>query len=235
MKIEAFGKILHGAEIRRATADVKEAAARGYAAVYNTDYETEWMIEVIKPGAFDRALREKHDVRSLVDHDPTLILGRTKSNTLKLSADEKGLLSETIFPNTTYASDMIEKMSRGDVDGMSFGFIPIKESWGVRNGKLLREIEDLELFDTSIVTYPAFQSTSVNLRSRADILQSGQDYILKNQTVPVEQMEEIFLRDMKYLAALCGDGSWLGAYWQLRRARRSNGNPVGLECFPVER
>lgn len=203
MKVEAFGKIMYGAEIRKANAETKQTSAKGYAAVFNSEYETEWMIEVIKPGAFARALRERHDVRSLVDHDPTLILGRTKSNTLRLSEDDKGLVSETDFPNTTYAADMVEKMSRGDVDGMSFGFIPTSETWGVKNGKLFREIFDVELFDTSIVTYPAFQSTSVNLRSRAEILQAGQEFVTRNNVVTVEQLEEMFLRDMKYLAALC--------------------------------
>lgn len=203
MKIESFGKIMHGAEVRRGNAESKEAVAKGYAAVYDSEYETEWMIEIIKKGAFSRAIREKDDCRSLVDHDPTLILGRTKSGTLRLSEDDKGLISETTFPATSYACDMVEKMSRGDVDGMSFGFIPVEETWGVKNGKLFREIFSVELFDTSIVTYPAFKSTSVNLRSRADIMQSGQEYLTKHKVVSDEQLEDMFLRDMKYLAALC--------------------------------
>lgn len=165
----------------------------GYAAVFNSKYEDPLFMEVIRPGAFTRALKENQDVRALVDHDPTLILGRTKSNTLRLMQDERGLFTEVQLPDTSYARDLRTKMQRRDVDGMSFGFQVQDERWGTKDGKLYREILDVNLFDVSVVTYPAYPATTAQLRSAQEVLEAGRAFVREHPDAEVlaglEQLE----------------------------------------------
>lgn len=126
--------------------------------------------EVIRPGAFDRALKEDHDVRALVNHESGQILGRTKSGTLRLSVDERGLRYEVDLPDTTVGRDIAESIKRGDISGSSFGFRVTDggDAWPKESrvgGMATREILDLELLDVSPVTYPAYQATQVSLRA----------------------------------------------------------------------
>ena len=138
----------------------------GYAAVFDANADLGYFEERIKPGAFKRAIKEKQDVRALWNHDPNFVLGRTKSGTLKLSEDKEGLRIKIDPPDTQTARDLVTSIRRGDVDSMSFAFRAVKESWTERKDELpLRELEDVDLFDISPVTYPAYQETSVGLRS----------------------------------------------------------------------
>ena len=148
----------------------------GYSAVFNEETDIGGMFrEVILPGAFERAIKEQDDVRLLVNHDPNLILGRTKSGTLTLTEDKRGLWMEGDPPNTQLAHDTMELVKRGDLDSMSFAFVVDKEgdNWPKREeGKLpLRELTSVRLFDASIVTYPAYPNTSVGLRSAESVYQ----------------------------------------------------------------
>lgn len=197
-KREAFGLHIPGVELR---ADGDSNTVTGYASVFNSSYEDPYVIEVVRPGAFSRALKEKQDVRALIDHIPTLLLGRTKSNTLRLLEDNRGLFSEINLPNTHYASDLKEKLKRGDLDGMSFGFIVMDERWGTKDGKLYREILDVDLFDVSPVTYPAYQSTSAQLRSRDEILTSGKAHIEASGKM-TDEIRDYFAQIEKYLVAI---------------------------------
>ena len=124
-------------EVRRDPKDNDARKIVGYAAVYNSDSEpiAGMFIERIRPGAFDRAIKEKQDVRALVNHDPTLILGRTKAETLSLKSDEKGLAIEITPPDTQVARDIIESIDRGDVDQMSFAFRAQEETWIEKEGE----------------------------------------------------------------------------------------------------
>lgn len=143
----------------------------GYAAVFNQVIDIWGMFrETIKPGAFTRAIDEKHDVRALVDHNPTLILGRTAAGTLRLEQDEKGLKTFFTPPDTQAGRDIITNIRLGNVNQMSFGFIIKRASWIQEDGQLeLRQIEDLDLFDVSIVTYPAYDQTSIGIRAAEKI------------------------------------------------------------------
>ena len=142
----------------------------GYAAVFNTTTDLGYFEERIAPGAFARAIKEQQDVRALWNHDPNHVLGRTKSGTLRLSEDNVGLQIEIDPPDTQTGRDVVESIRRGDVDQMSFAFIATKESWTERKGLLpLREIQDADLYDVSPVTYPAYQSTIVGLRSAESV------------------------------------------------------------------
>ena len=143
----------------------------GYASVFDEETDIGGMFrEVVRPGAFARAIKEKQDVRALFNHDPNYVLGRTKSGTLKIEEDKRGLWIEVQPPNTQFAADLMESMKRGDVDSMSFAFIATEETWTERkDDATLRELKDLDLFDISAVTYPAYEGTSVGLRSAESI------------------------------------------------------------------
>lgn len=146
----------------------------GYAAVFDSPSEDlGGFIETIAPGAFTRALQEQQDVRALKNHDPNYVLGRTKAGTLRLSQDDNGLKIECDMPDTTYARDLMTSLDRGDIDQMSFGFYVVEEKWFDDKGKQTaawmgtkRQIVDVNLFDVSAVTYPAYPATSVEARSK---------------------------------------------------------------------
>jgi HK97 family phage prohead protease len=138
----------------------------GHAAVFNSlSEEIFGFREVIMPTAFDRALSEKHDVRALVEHLPLLLLGRTKSGTLKLSVDDIGLHADINPPDTAAAQDAMTSIERGDIDGMSFAFIPMTTQWRTEEGVDIREIHDLDLVDVSVVAFPAYVETDVELNA----------------------------------------------------------------------
>jgi HK97 family phage prohead protease len=159
-------RIIHGTAIR---AKADKPGIEGYAAKFNEEYDNGWFIETIKPGAFTRAVKEKQDVRGLMNHDANLVLGRTKSGTLSLNQDATGLYFECDLPDTQTARDLYELVKRGDIDGCSFGFQVMKQSWREEKdagGKMIqyREIEDVDLFDVGPVTFPAYPQTSVDAR-----------------------------------------------------------------------
>ena len=143
----------------------------GYAAVFyragdpGTEYELyDGCVERIMPGAFDRAIRED-DVRALFNHEEECILGRTKSGTCRLSVDDKGLKFEVDVPNTTIGRDVVEVVSRGDISGCSFAFIPERVVWTEETSMSVRQIESVKLLDVGPVTYPAYEATEVMARS----------------------------------------------------------------------
>lgn len=144
----------------------------GYAAVFNSrTLLWEGLEEVISPGAFSRALSGS-DVRCLFDHDWSKVLGRTKSGTLRLEEDDRGLKFEVELPNTTVANDLIESMQRGDINQCSFGFIPTEETWDYNTDPVLRTVNEVDLFEVSIVSLPAYQDTEAALaRSKQEVQQ----------------------------------------------------------------
>lgn len=144
----------------------KKKKLKGYAARFDSMSEDlGGFREIIKPGAFDRALEEKHDVRALVNHDSNLILGRSTAGTLKLSVDKNGLLAEIDPPDTQAGRDAVVSVERGDFTGMSFAFRTLTDEWRHQDGEVVRELLDLELFDVSVVAYPAYPATQVSARA----------------------------------------------------------------------
>ncbi len=142
----------------------------GYAAKFNVySQDLGGFREKIRPGAFKRSLAEGADIRALFNHDPSQVLGRTKSGTLSVSEDSVGLRFVVDLPNTQLGRDLHESISRGDVTQCSFAFkVPMGgESWGKdqdENGQqfVTREVSDADLFDVSAVTYPAYLDTNVS-------------------------------------------------------------------------
>lgn len=124
----------------------------------------EGMVERILPGAFDRAIRED-DVRALRNHDPDNLLGRTKSNTLSLSVDDRGLRYDIDPPDSELGRSTVNAIRRGDLDGSSFAFITTDEEWRKENGVHIREIRGVQLFDVGPVTYPAYKASTTGIRS----------------------------------------------------------------------
>ena len=135
----------------------------GYAATFNDPTAIGGFTERIAPGAFTRSLASGRDVLALLDHRADVLLGRTRSGSLKLSEDAKGLRFELKVPDTAAGRDVIALAERGDLGGMSFGFVATDEAW---DGDT-RELRSVELHEVSIVqSWPAYQATEINLRSR---------------------------------------------------------------------
>lgn len=157
-------RTMTGVEIR--AEDGKPTKIVGYAAVFSSlSEELYGFREMVMPGAFDRALKEKHDVRALVNHDENQILGRTKAGTLTLSVDKRGLKAEIEPADTQAARDAVTSVKRGDLDGMSFAFRTLTDAWRTQDGEQIRELLDLELVDVSVVAFPAYPATTVSARA----------------------------------------------------------------------
>lgn len=154
-------------EFRVDAGEDKKPKLVGYAAVFNQRSEDMGFIEIIKPGAFTKTIREA-DVRALFNHDASIVLGRNRSGTLTLAEDEKGLRVEIKPPNTTAARDVLELIDRGDVDQMSIGFRTIKDCFRTENDKTIRELAEVQLFDVSPVTFPAYPKTEIALRAELE-------------------------------------------------------------------
>jgi HK97 family phage prohead protease len=135
----------------------------GYAAVFNEASLPLPFIEKIAPGAFSKTLQETPDVRLLANHEG-LPMARTKNGTMRLYEDETGLYFEAELADTQEARDLYTLVARGDVDQMSFAFRVIRQNWSKdRSERTLTEVS-LSDGDVSIVTYPAYPSTSVEAR-----------------------------------------------------------------------
>ena len=152
----------------RATDGEKRTIA-GYAAVFNSDADIGgYFREIIAPGAFAETLKDA-DVRALVDHDSGRVIGRVKAGTLRLQEDDRGLAVEIDLPDTTDGRDLAELVGRGDIDGMSFGFVVRHDEWDETVDPPTRTIRAVDLREVSAVTWPAYADTSLAMRSRGHV------------------------------------------------------------------
>lgn len=139
----------------------------GYFSVFGTEYEM-WpgATESVAPGAFANTLG--NDVRALIDHDTRLVLGRSKAGTLELREDAHGLWGRIkINPKDQDALNLYERVKRGDVDQCSFGFAINKEDTEYRDdGSVHWTLRDVDLYEVSVVTFPAYEDTAVSARKR---------------------------------------------------------------------
>ncbi len=158
------------------------ATLYGYAAVFDSPSEPLPWTEFVKRGAFTKTLKDGADVRLLIDHEG-VPLARTKSGTLALIEDERGLLVEAeLDPSNPDAARVISAMRRGDMNQMSFAFRTIKDSWA--QDRSTRDLKEVQLYDVSVVTYPAYEQTVAELRNikKEDIVQPVTSLLLrKNQ------------------------------------------------------
>lgn len=144
----------------------------GYAAVFDTASNDIGWTEEIDPHAFDSVMANSPDVRALWNHNPDHVLGRTKSGTLSLNVDARGLAYSITAPNTTVARDLVVSMRRGDVTQSSFSFWVQRDQWTDNpDGTVTRRILEFgELYDVSPVTYPAYDAANANVRSLPDTM-----------------------------------------------------------------
>lgn len=150
----------------RAEPNNGEMLIEGYFAVFNRQTEL-WpgAFEEIAPTAFNNTMG--NDVRALINHETKLVLGRNKAGTLELRIDSHGLWgSIRINPKDTDAVNLYERVKRGDVDQCSFGFNILKETTDWRDdGSVKWTIEEVDLHEVSVCTFPAYEETGVQARS----------------------------------------------------------------------
>lgn len=150
-------------EVREAQSG--EVRVSGYAAVFGEETNIGGMFtEEISRGAFKDAIG-RDDVVFLINHEG-LPLARTRSGTLMLEEDERGLYMEaSLDASDPDVRSIVPKMKRGDLDKMSFAFVPTRQSWDDSKEMPKRMIEEAQLYDVSIVTTPAYNGTEIGLRS----------------------------------------------------------------------
>lgn len=151
----------------RSDNEIEERVIEGYFSVFNTETELfPGAYESISPKAFDNTL--SNDVRALINHDTAFVLGRTKSNTLTLKVDSRGLHGTIkVNGNDTDAMNLYERIKRGDVDQCSFGFNILDETTEYRDdGSVKWTINEIDLHEVSVVTFPAYGDTSVQARMK---------------------------------------------------------------------
>jgi HK97 family phage prohead protease len=158
-----------GAQELRMVMEAGKPVLRGYAAMFNqlsVDFGG-WR-EIIRPGAFTASLAAGPDVRALVNHESGLsTIGRTRNGTLRLLEDGMGLAVEIDPPDTQAGRDVVTLVERGDLNQMSFAFWTKRDNWLDTGEMILRELNEVDINDgdVAVVTYPAYPSTSVGMRS----------------------------------------------------------------------
>lgn len=168
----------------------------GYAAVFNSPSDPigGQFTEYVMPGAFKRSLDARNDVKLLWNHDTGEVLGSTRSGTLRLVEDSHGLKAIADLPNTQRGRDTAELIKRGDVVNMSFGFSVPKggDSW--TDSGAVRHLNSVRLYEVSIVSYPAYQSSSATVRAvsfSADALAEALMLLENGEDLTPEQAQMI--------------------------------------------
>lgn len=144
-----------------------ELVIEGYFAVFDSNYDiAPGMSESIARGAFANSI--SGDIRALVNHDTTLVIGRTTVRTLELREDERGLWGRIVInPKDSDATNAYARVERGDVSQCSIGFDIVKEDTEIReDGSIHWTIRDVKLWEVSLCTFPAYEETSIDARSR---------------------------------------------------------------------
>jgi len=212
-KIERRTFTVRNVEARQA--DDGTMRLRGYAAVFNDDSVPLPFIERIAPGAFRKTLSETPDVRLLINHEG-LPLARTKNGTLMLTEDDRGLYMDATIADTSEGRDLYTLVERGDVDQMSFAFRVIRQKWNEdRSQRTLTEVS-LQDGDVSIVTYPAYPTTSVEAREQ-----------MKKAILAIKEGRDITPEIMEVLKGVFADLSEGHEY--IMRAAQMMGEFMALE------
>lgn len=158
-------------EVRARKGDSGGVVVEGHAAVFNRlSQNLGGFVEMIDSAAFDRTLGDNPDVRALVNHDPSMLLGRTRSGTLRVGKDSTGLAYEIDMPDRQDARDLVVSMERKDLTHSSFGFYVRDDEWQETDqGMPLRILRAVSIHngDVSPVTYPAYEDTDSGLAGRA--------------------------------------------------------------------
>jgi hypothetical protein len=150
----------------RTTPDGSKQVA-GYAIVWNSpSVDLGGFTEICAPSMLDRTLKENPDVLALRDHKQELLIGRTTAGTLDLKTDSTGLAFVVTLPKTAIGDDTAENVRLRNLTGVSFGFSTVDDSWAADSGgSVVRTLLDIDLFEISVTSFPAYNSSSVNTRS----------------------------------------------------------------------
>jgi len=212
----------------RASGDGKKRL-KGTAIVFNSkSSDLGGFVEVISPKALTRTLRESGDVLHLRDHDSSKLLGRTTAGTTTLTVDSDGLHFETVLPDTEIGNDTYENVRLRNLTGNSFGFVATNDDWQqLPNGTLLRTVLDLDLFEISTTSFPAYQATSVNARAIRSQL-AKRDAGDASETDPDYNGTDD--GDTDPLFSPCDDCDELCSRCQALRSKRTG---VGLDGLPM--
>lgn len=151
----------------RTLEDTEEKVISGYINKFNTRSQYMGFYEEVAKGAFDKTLADGHNIYAMYNHNSDMILGSTRSGSLKLNTDNIGLHFELrINPNISYASDIAELVKSGDLEGCSFGFWVTDDEWTLTEDKIdLRIIKELELTEVTITPFPAYLDSEASCRS----------------------------------------------------------------------
>ena len=173
----------------------------GYASVFNSPSEDlGGFVEYVAPGAFKRSLQSRNEVKLLWNHDSGEPLASLRGGTMQLVEDERGLKVTAQLPNTTRGRDIAELLRTNVIDSMSFGFNVIKDSWS-RDGQT-RTLESVRLFEVSVVSFPAYEATTAQVRSAQTInpdqladallkLESGEELDEANATLITDVVNKL--------------------------------------------
>ena len=223
LEAEADSRSKMTKKIERRTYTVQDVEARqaddgtmrisGYAAVFNDPSVPLPFVERIAPGAFRKTLTETPDVRLLINHEG-LPLARTKNGTLTLTEDERGLYMDAVIADTQEGRDLYTLIQRGDMDQMSFAFRVIRQKWN--EGRTERTLTELSLADgdVSVVTYPAYPTTSVEareaLRTAIEAIKEGREItgeslaVLNSIFEDLSEGHDYIMRAVEMMAMLTG-------------------------------
>jgi len=187
-------------ELRAAGSD-SQPKVEGYAATFGTVTNIGKFNEVIQRGAFKRSIAEGDDVVALIDHNPSMILGRRSAGTLTLEEDAKGLRFSCVLPDTTVARDAYANLKAGNLRECSFGFYVDNEDgedWAQQaDGTMLRTLKSVRLYDVSVVSehvearmasMSAEQGTATR-RARAEAILAEHEVWKKQQAEKEAQAE----------------------------------------------
>lgn len=184
--------------------DDENMIIEGYALRFNTESNplgiNQKFVETIDSNSLENA--DLSDVRCLIDHNSSYVLGRTTAKTLNLKVDDEGLHFRCQLPNTTYAKDLYENVKLGNINQCSFGFSVDKDgdSFEKRNdGLFKRTIKKIKsLQDVSVVTYPAYKDTDVAPALRSiEMIQEDEEKQLENNRKMQKAKAEIALMKIK--------------------------------------
>lgn len=159
----------------------------GYAAMFDRpSHDLGGFVEYVAPGAFRKTLKDKADVRLLVDHEGAP-LARTKSGTMRLSEDERGLRVEAdLDPSNPVAAGVISALRRGDMNQMSFAFRTVKDEWS--KDRATRTLKEVRLFDVSVVTFPAYEDTIAEVRGIIDTPEESDTLRLRRRQIQIADL-----------------------------------------------
>jgi HK97 family phage prohead protease len=189
-KLDSMGKVetreFHTTIELRAEGDGKSFS--GYAALFDSPSEPLPFTEVIARGAFTRSLKSRNDVKMLWNHDSGQVLASTRSGTLSLVEDERGLKVTAVLPDTTAGRDARELISKGIVDAMSFGFsVPSGgDSWSSDGNT--RTLKSVRLHEVSVVAWPAYSATGGTVSVRA------LDTVAQRAEVDADELQDVLTR-----------------------------------------